>query len=229
MKIALIGYGKMGKMVEKAAIAQGHVIVAAINSASEHRALATADVCIDFTHPDCALTHLKLAAELGKNMVMGTTGWYGSLDEARSIVEQSGIGFVYSPNFSLGVALFLQIVSAAASLIAPFETYDVSGLEIHHKHKADSPSGTAKAISEQLQKNMPLKPGPIDFASVRVGMVPGTHSVLFDSPADSITLTHTARNREGFAHGALQAAEWLQHKKGFFTLNDMIRNWNESA
>lgn len=240
MKIALIGYGKMGKMVEHAAESMGHSIVAKIDPQQKEKtitqdSIGNADVCIDFTHPTCALENIKQVAALGKNIVMGTTGWYDYMNEVKNIVEQTKIGFLFAPNFSLGVALFQEIVSKAASLIAPFEAYDVGGYEIHHRQKADSPSGTAKAIIERLLAEVPRKKEVIyelnengitseqlHFSSLRVGSIPGTHNVTFDSPADTITLTHTARNREGFATGSIRAAEWLQGKKGFFTFNNML-------
>lgn len=246
MKIALIGYGKMGKMIELAAISKGHTIIAKINSHREMQTLTKdlidhADVCIDFTHPNYAIENIKSIAKFGKNIVMGTTGWYHHIDMVEDIVKDAKIGFLYSPNFSLGVALFLEIVSRAASLVSPFKAYDVGGYEIHHNQKADSPSGTAKAIVERLLSEFAdkkeaifeLAEGKISteqlhFSSLRLGSIPGTHSITFDSPVDTITLTHTARNREGFAVGAVNAAEWLQGRKGFFTLNDMLFNNDES-
>lgn len=240
MKIALIGYGKMGKMVEQVAISKGYSIMARIAPQQQYQTITPesvgqADICIDFSHPACAVENIRQAAALGKNIVMGTTGWYHHIDEVKNIIEQANIGFLYSPNFSLGVALFLEIISQAASLISPFDAYDVGGYEIHHNQKKDAPSGTAKAIVKQLLSHIPRKkevvyemgdtaisPEQIHFTSIRTGSVPGTHSVFFDSPADTITLTHTARNREGFASGAIRAAEWLQGKKGFFSLNDML-------
>ncbi len=222
MKIALIGYGKMGKAVEQHAIAKGHTIVATIDSKGSFEDLTAADICIDFTRPDCALNNIQKVAALKKNLIMGTTGWHDQLETARAIVKDASIGFLFAPNFSLGIALFLQMVEHAAKLIAPFNCYDVSGIEIHHNQKLDSPSGTAKNIIEKLQAHLPNNQVPIEFSSLRVGSVPGTHTTLFDSPADTITLTHTARNRDGFASGAIVAAEWLQGKTGFFTLSDML-------
>lgn len=232
MKIALIGYGKMGKIVEQIALQKGHAINVKIDPKCHcktitRETLSDSDICIDFTQPSDAIENLKQVAKCGKSIVMGTTGWYEHLEEAKRIVEYSKIGFLYAPNFSLGVALFLNIVSQAAAIIAPFENYDVNGFEIHHQKKMDAPSGTASAISRELHANFPNR-NKIDFTSIRVGSVPGTHTVLFDSSADTITLTHTARNREGFAEGAIKAAEWLQGKKGVFTLDDIIiGNYNE--
>lgn len=237
MKIALLGYGKMGRMVEEVAIQKGHTIVAKIRSSPKivEQAIQHAEVCIDFSHPSCVIDHIHLAARLGKNLVVGTTGWLEHLDQVKEIVRQSKIGFLYAPNFSLGVHLFLKVVSEAALLIDRFEDYDVGVVESHHNKKADSPSGTAKAIADLLLENIKRKttlvhdavqgqiaPHELHVASIRFGSIPGTHSVMFDSPADTITLTHQARSREGFARGAVAAAEWLQGKNGFYTIEDLI-------
>jgi 4-hydroxy-tetrahydrodipicolinate reductase len=209
MKLALLGYGKMGKLIENLALEKGHTIVP----------LQHADVALDFSHPDAVIKHIKEAAKLQKPLVMGTTGWYDHLDEAKSIVKKNNIGFIYSPNFSLGIQLFLQIVEAAAKIISPFKEYDASGVEYHHRQKVDNPSGTAKAIAEKFDHDL-------HFASVRCGSIPGTHTLIFDSPADTITFTHQARNREGFALGAIAAAEWILNKKGFYTFQEMNQREN---
>jgi 4-hydroxy-tetrahydrodipicolinate reductase len=219
LTFGLIGYGKMGRMVEAAAGEKGHntVILRELTPAS----VQSVDVAIDFTHPDVAMDHLRQLASLKKSLVMGTTGWYDQLETAKRIVEGSGIGFFYAPNFSIGVHLFMKVVKEAARLINHYPDYDVAGFESHHNQKADSPSGTAKALKGLLERNMQRK-RDVPMASLRVGSVPGTHSIIFDSPADTISLTHTARNREGFARGAVTAAEWLKEKKGFFTMEDLI-------
>lgn len=146
---------------------------------------------------------------------MGTTGWYNRLKEMKAIVDEHQIGFLYSPNFSLGVHLFLQTVEEAAKRYLSHSEYCVGGIEMHHAEKEDAPSGTAKSIMEKIGK-------PCAFTSVRLGTIPGTHTVIFDSKADQITLQHEARTREGFALGAVKAAEWLHGKKGFYTLEDMF-------
>lgn len=146
---------------------------------------------------------------------MGTTGWYDRLDEMKALVDKYQIGFLYSPNFSLGVHLFLQVVEEAAKRYLAYSEYSVGGIELHHSEKKDAPSGTAKAIMEIIDK-------PCEFVSVRLGAIPGTHTVIFDSKADQITLQHEARSRESFAIGAVKAAEWLHGKKGFYTLEDMF-------
>jgi len=223
MKIALVGYGKMGKSIEQAAINCGHSITAIIDPKAPvykeitEEALADADVCIDFSRPDCALENIRKAAAFKKNIVVGTTGWYDRLDEAKQLVETANTGLLYAPNFSIGITLFLKIIAEAAQLIAPWNLYDAAGMEIHHRQKADSPSGTAKKIAEVLDAYIPQKDKSHTFTSIRVGGTVGTHSLIFDSPFDTITLTHTARNRDGYVNGALHAAEWLIGKQGFFT------------
>lgn len=225
LKIALIGYGKMGKAVEASAIARHHEIVDP----------QLADCLIDFTAPQAVIDNMRKYAPLKKNIVMGTTGWYDKLPEIESIVKEEKIGFLYSPNFSLGVNLFLKIVEEAAKYVQDHPEYDIGAMEIHHTEKKDSPSGTAKAIAQKLLKNLTRKkrvvydkvdrvihPDELHFSSLRVGHEPGTHSVFFDSTADRISLTHQAKGREGFALGAVIAAEWLQGKKGIFTMEDLF-------
>lgn len=240
MKIALIGYGKMGKLIGEIALQNEHQIVAKIDPhLPSHRitkeAVADADICIDFSHPNAVLENIKTLGELNKNIIVGTTGWYDQIDTVRRYVELYKIGLLYSPNFSIGVNLFLRIVKEAAALIDHFDEYDVGGYEVHHNQKADSPSGTAKAIVSQLldqvrrkktavyeKVDRPPTPDELHFASLRSGSNPGFHSVIFDSAADTLTLSHQARNREGFARGAVAAAEWLQNKKGLFTMQDIL-------
>jgi 4-hydroxy-tetrahydrodipicolinate reductase len=227
MKMALLGYGKMGRIIESLALQRGHSIVSIIKreKISEDK-LAEADVCSDFSHPDAVLNHIQIIANAKKNLVMGTTGWSDHLDQVTKIIDKSGIGFIYSPNFSIGVALFLRIVKAAAQMVDTFHAYDVGLLEAHHNKKVDSPSGTAKILANTLSSAMLSRSADKqpEIACIRCGAIPGTHTILFDSPADSITLTHQARNREGFAEGALYAAEWLKNKKGLFTLDDLLED-----
>lgn len=239
MKIALVGYGKMGRMVEDAAQKKGHTVIAKIGSQGDfpkitHESIGNADVCIDFSHPSCVLDNVKQMAALGKNVVVGTTGWYDQVDVVKAIVSENQIGCLYSPNFSLGVHLFLKIVSEAAALINHFGEYDVGVVESHHQKKSDSPSGTAQSIAKKLLENIKRKkrlvydpiqealtPEDMHVASIRCGFIPGTHEVLFDSRVDKITLKHEARSREGFADGAVVAAEWLQGKQGLYTMDDL--------
>lgn len=235
MKIALFGYGKMGKCIEQMCLPGNHEVVCRIGRASP-KLVEDAQVCIDFSHPDAVLENVHFIATMGKPLVIGTTGWSSHLPEVEAAVQNAGTGLIWAPNFSLGVHLFLQIISEAAKLIDHFDHYDISGHESHHNQKADSPSGTAKAISERLLRNIdrkktivydtlnrPIESGEIHFTSTRAGFDPGTHTVAFDSPEDTIRLSHQARNREGFARGALLAAEWILDKKGVYTIDDLIQ------
>jgi 4-hydroxy-tetrahydrodipicolinate reductase len=245
MKLALLGYGRMGKEVERVAKLRGHTICAIIDptpasgaSQKELNAecLRNAEVVIDFTLPSSVPGNIKIVSAAKKNMVIGTTGWYDHMTEAKQLVGAAGTGLIYSSNFSIGVNVFYRIVEAAARLINKVPEYDVFGYELHHNQKVDSPSGTAKNLAEILLKNITRKkqlqfdkidgrkisPEELQFASIRAGSIPGTHVAGFDSEADTIELKHTARSRAGFALGAVMAAEWLDGKKGFFTMNDFM-------
>lgn len=223
LKLALLGYGKMGKSVEKAAIAKGHIIDAIAASPQDLASFDHASVVIDFTKAESVVDNVHRAAKAGKNIVIGTTGWQKDLAHVKDLVEKYGIGAIYSPNFSLGVLLFLKLVKEAAKIISPHQDYDVGGEEIHHNQKKDAPSGTALVIAETLKKNWQGEAPPqLEFSSLRVGQFPGTHTLYFDSPFDTIALTHSAKNREGFARGAIFAAEWIQHKKGLYTVEDIL-------
>lgn len=229
MKIALIGYGKMGQMVEQQAIADGHQIIARFSRQlgslqNRPQDLSQADIAIDFSTAPEILKHLEICLSLGKPLIIGTTGWEELLPIARNMVEQANGSSLYSPNFSIGFYLFQQIMSYAASLFQPFHDYDASGIECHHRQKIDKPSGTAKALQQNLLQQMPRLQS-LDFASVRCGSMPGTHTLYFDSPVDTLTFTHQARNRLGFAKGALMAAEWLLAQKGFFSMDDMMNTY----
>lgn len=240
MKIALIGYGKLGHQIEQIALEKGHNIVAKITSRScpllrNSEEIKEADVCIDFSSPYCVVENIKALADMEKPVVVGTTGWYDQLEEIKNYVLQKNTGLIYAPNFSIGMQLFMQIVREAARLFDHFAEYDVGGLEIHHNQKVDSPSGTAESLAKIVLEEIKRKrsivyetldreiaPSELHFASLRCGSMPGTHTVFFDSPNDTIELTHCVRDRAGLAKGAIAAAEWIRHKKGFFTLKDML-------
>jgi 4-hydroxy-tetrahydrodipicolinate reductase len=245
MNIAIIGYGKMGHVIEKIAKSKGIDVVSTIDPEhidAQHKeitkeSLEEVDVCIDFTAPSVVVENIKKIAELKKNVVVGTTGWYDKIDEVKEIVQNNGIGLIYASNFSIGVHVFFRIIENAAKIMNKIEDYDVFGLEFHHNKKVDSPSGTAKTIADILIKNIGRKKKlaydlvdreinkeELHFASVRAGSIPGTHEVGFDSEADTIELKHTARNREGFALGAVLATQFINGKKGFFTVDDMMKN-----
>ncbi len=218
MKIALLGYGKMGKRVEALAESMGVSVVSRLGR--EKGDLLDAEVCIDFSHGDAVLEHAKACANLGKSLVIGTTGWESSIEAVRELAQ--GIGIFYAPNFSLGVHLFLKILKEASDLISPFTEYKAGICEWHHEHKKDAPSGTAL----EMQRHMK---GRVGIVSSRLGSIPGTHMALFDGPDDTITLQHTARSRDGFARGALEAALWLRGKRGFYTLDDYLELKNQSC
>jgi 4-hydroxy-tetrahydrodipicolinate reductase len=196
-----------------------------------------AEAAIEFTQPGTALANIKALAEKKIPAVIGTTGWLEQIDEARRAVEQAGASLIWASNFSLGVNIFYRVAWYAAQLADSFPEYDVGGFESHHNKKLDSPSGTAKTLVEGVLARMKRKdtavwetldrrpqPGELHFPSLRIGSVPGTHSLFFDSPADTIEITHTARSREGFASGAIRAAQWLPGRKGFFTIDDMLKD-----
>jgi len=203
----------MGRVIEQVALQEGHALFIA-KTAPEHL-LKDADVCIDFSHAECVKTHVLKAIHFQKPIIIGTTGFETDLPEIKTLVENSTIGALFSPNFSLGIALFSHLLSLADSLFSSFPIYEATGVEYHHKEKQDTPSGTAKKLSERMRGNVP-------FTSVRGGFFPGTHSIFFSSPVDTITLTHEARSREGFAKGALEAAKWMLDKKGWWTFDEMV-------
>lgn len=226
MKLTIIGYGKMGKMVEQLAQKNGHEIVSIVDPSKfgnriDADTLKNTDVCIDFTHPNVVLKNIERVVFFGKEMVVGTTGWENHTDLVKQWVEKNETGFLYGSNFSIGINLFIKALEKASEIFGLYPEYDIGGWEAHHKHKVDSPSGTAKNIVNTLEQGTNRQPGTITMSSIRCGSLPGSHTVLFDSPYDTITFTHEARSREGFAQGALKAAEWLKGKKGFYTFNDI--------
>ena len=239
LKIALIGYGQMGKLIKQLAPQNGCEIVTIIDPLLGNEitaeTVADADVCIEFSTPNTAFDNIKKLIELGKNVVTGTTGWYDELDKIKLMVEKKGTGFIYGSNFSVGMNLFFSIIESTAKLMNKAEDYDLYGLEMHHNKKKDSPSGTAKVLSEIILKNIDRKTltqydkldrkieeDEFHFASIRSGDIPGMHSINFDSDADTIELKHTARNRNGLAMGAIKAAKWINNKTGFYNFTDKL-------
>ena len=214
MKIALIGYGKMGHAVEEAARQRGHEITARISSPQwEAEQLSNADLCIEFSHPEAVLENSKRVLQSKKPLVIGTTGWYDQIEQLHQLVKENEGAALYSPNFSIGINVFFEMVGHAAKILNRFSEYGVGGFECHHAQKKDAPSGTALEIAKIVNQNMPREE-LFALAAIRSGFFPGTHTLLFDSPSDTITLSHEARNRTGFALGAVYAAEWLLEKKG---------------
>jgi 4-hydroxy-tetrahydrodipicolinate reductase len=226
MNILLLGRGKTGSLVAQVARRRGHdvqVVGSAENAscaALTSEKVREVDVVIDFTEPSCVVGHIEACVTAGKNMVVGTTGWHGEADRIRKLVESHGTGFVYAANFSVGVNLFLDVARAAAAALK----HDYSGqiFERHHVHKKDAPSGTAIAIQRVIRESS-AKSDDLEITSFREGEVVGMHEVVLESPADRIYLCHDAKSRQGFAEGAVRAAEWLAGKKGFYDFKDVWR------
>ena len=227
MNIALVGYGKMGRLIEELAVAAGDQIVIRLDEINNEggagitgQNFENVDVAIEFTMPDTVVSNINRLAALGVNMVVGTTGWASEMEHVKQIVEERHIGLVHSANFSIGVNVFQKLVSEAARLLAHQSTYESWAWEIHHSAKKDAPSGTLlKLVTEMRASGWDRA---VDTASNRAGAIPGTHEIGFDSAADTITLRHTARSREGFARGALQAAHWIAGKQGFYEFSEII-------
>ena len=227
MNILLLGRGKTGSLVAEVARQRGHdiqVVGAKENAgtaALTPEKLGKTDVVIDFTGPSSVVTHIEACVKAGKNMVVGTTGWHGELDRIRKLVENHGTGFIYAANFSVGVNLFLDVARAAAAALQ----HDYTGqiFERHHAHKKDAPSGTAIALQHVIREASGKKDEALEIISFREGDVVGMHEVVLESPADRIYLCHDAKSRQGFADGAIRAAEWLSGKKGFYDFKDVWR------
>ena len=225
--VAIVGYGKMGRLVEQLAPSFGFEVYARINGAENpagaglsRESLAGAEVAIDFSTPQAAPENIVRLASLGVNVVSGTTGWYDALPTVRESVLAAGTALVWGPNFSIGVNIFLQTVGHAASLLSRYPDYEAWGWEIHHAAKRDSPSGTLKKLAEVVRASGYER--EVNLASNRAGTIPGTHEIGFDSGSDTITLRHTARNRDGFARGALEAARWIDGKKGVYEFRQIL-------
>jgi 4-hydroxy-tetrahydrodipicolinate reductase len=221
MKLAIVGYGKMGRLIEQLAPEYGITIHSRIDLNDDIRQAKGADVAIEFSTPDAAIGNIEALAEARIPAVVGTTGWLDHMDRARAAVERHGIALVWSPNFSIGVNVFLRVVHEAARLMANESQYGAWAWEIHHSTKKDARSGTLIALANEMKAAGYSR--AIDSSSNRAGAHPGTHEIGFDSAADTITLRHTARSREGFARGALKAAQWIPGKKGVFEFKDILR------
>jgi len=225
--LAIVGYGKMGKLIEQLAPVYGFAVTLKLDEFNNvdgagitAKNFKGVDVAVDFSIPGVVRANAEAIAALGVNLVIGTTGWTGEIDAVRRAVEKHGIGLVWSPNYSVGVNAFFRLVSEAAQLLAGQAEYGAWAWEIHHATKKDAPSGTLLKLVEDMKKAGFER--PIDVSSSRAGAVPGTHEIGFDSLADTITLRHTARSREGFARGALQAAQWIIGRKGFHEFGDVV-------
>jgi len=230
MKIALLGYGRMGRAIEKIAIKRGHKIILKIDNDQSDFDIRSADIAIDFSDPSAAYNNITNCIKKGVPVVSGTTGWLSKYDEVVNFCDQKNGSFIYASNFSIGVNLFFNLNDYLAKMMQKIDGYDVEMEETHHIHKLDAPSGTAITLAEKIMENTDKDQWKIDEASKndlmihvkREGEVPGTHSVQYKSDVDSIKIKHTAFNREGFALGAVIAAEWLLNKKGVFSMKDVL-------
>lgn len=235
MKILLLGYGKMGKEIEKVALSRGHEIVGKIDINNQHELeqldTDAVDVAIEFSTPEAAATNIKKCLQRGWPVVSGTTGWLEHKLEIEALCLQNGGAFFYASNYSIGVNLFFRLNTILAKLVKG-QGYDIKLTETHHIHKKDAPSGTAITLAEGIQKGneevlgwtlLPdKKPNHVPIESIREGEIPGTHTITYSSPIDSIEITHTAHGRQGFAQGAVIAGEWIQGKKGTFGMDDLL-------
>lgn len=230
MKIALLGYGKMGKAIEQIALSKGHEIVLRKTSDASFDGLENADVAIDFSVPSSAVENISEALRRRIPIVSGTTGWLADYDKMTALCNEKQGAFLYGSNFSLGVNLFFELNEHLARLMARFPEYKVRMTEIHHTQKLDAPSGTAISLAKDIINNSAYsgwtmdepKSDEIPIKAERIDKVPGTHSIYYETPIDTIEITHTAHSREGFAMGAVLAAEWIVGKKGVFSMKDVL-------
>jgi 4-hydroxy-tetrahydrodipicolinate reductase len=220
MKLAIIGYGKMGRLIEQLAPEYGFTSVVTVDIGDDFAKAAGADVAIEFTAPEAVSGNIEKLAAMKLPVVVGTMGWLKHMDQVRAVVEKNGSALVWSPNFSVGVNVFLRVVREAARLLAEEKEYGAWAWEIHHDTKKDAPSGTMIKLVDEMRAAGYSR--NIDVSSNRAGRHPGTHEIGFDSAADTITLRHTARSREGFARGALKAAQWIVGKQGVFEFSDVL-------
>jgi len=236
MKIALIGYGKMGKAIETIALEKGHTIVLKIDVDNQHaftaENLKQADVAIEFTGPHSAVENIKKCIDFGVPVVSGSTGWLAQWDEVKTYCDNNNGALLYASNFSIGVNLFFELNTYLAKLMSAHSGYDVSMEEIHHTQKKDAPSGTAITLAEQVLQHITSKrkwvneptnqTDELAIISKRIDPAPGTHTITYHSAIDDISITHTAHNRVGFAGGAVLAAEFMKGKKGIFTMKQVL-------
>ena len=239
MKIALLGYGKMGQVIERIALERGHEIVLKKDENNTFDGLSNADVAIDFSVPTAAVSNISNCFQANVPVISGTTGWLENYDEVAALCHEKKGAFISSSNFSLGVNIFFEVNEYLAKIMSKFDSYNVSMEEIHHTQKLDAPSGTAISLAKgiienSLYTNWTLEKPEADQTSdselakqihieaKRIGTVPGTHTVTYNSSVDAIEIKHTAHNREGFALGAVIAAEWIVGKQGIFTMKDVL-------
>ena len=230
MNIALLGYGKMGKAIESIALQRGHKIALKISSHQDSIDFTDVDVAIDFSLPDSAVHNISLSLKANIPVISGTTGWLDRYEDMVNLCQETNGTFLYASNFSLGVNIFFEVNKTLAKLIGKFPDYTASMEEIHHTQKLDAPSGTAITLAEAIidesqYSNWTLddpSENEIKITAKRIEKVPGTHEINYDSEIDSIEIKHTAHNRQGFALGAVIAAEYIKDKKGIFTMKDVL-------
>jgi len=230
MRIALFGYGKMGKMIEQVALSRNHEIVAKIDVDSDRPDFKTMDVAIDFSMPTAAFENISQCLENEVPVISGTTGWLENYEKAVKLCEEKKGAFIYASNFSLGVNVFFELNEYLARMMDNLKDYKISLEEIHHTQKLDAPSGTAITLAEGVISNSGHEAWELDgkddtkipISSKRIGLTPGTHTINYENEIDSIEIKHTAHNREGFALGAVIAAEWIHGKTGVFTMKDVL-------
>lgn len=239
MKILILGYGKMGKAIEKIALERGHEIVGRINEFNRHEITTIADVAIEFSQPEGAFENIRFCLENNIPIVCGTTGWLDKKTEIEKLTQSCNGTFFYASNFSIGVNIFFRLNEQLARMMSNLNQYDISIDEIHHTEKKDAPSGTAITLADGIIKNFHAKkkwisktistkpatvrPEDLMITSFRIDQVPGTHHVKYFSPIDVIEIRHTAHSREGFARGAVQVAEWLPGRKGVLGMEDFLQ------
>jgi 4-hydroxy-tetrahydrodipicolinate reductase len=235
MKIAILGYGKMGQEIEKVALSRGHEVV--VRATSDYRctpeSLAQCDVAIEFSRPDSAVDNILACFEANCPVVVGTTGWYNRMPEVQSACSAANGTLLSATNFSIGVNVLFHINKELARVMNRFEQYSPSLLEIHHAAKLDQPSGTAITLAEGLLQELDRKTDwanqpstqehTLTIISERTGEVPGTHEIIYESAVDTLRIVHEAKNRQGFAHGAVLASEWIAGKKGIYTMHDFLK------
>lgn len=230
MRIGLFGYGKMGKMLEKIALERGHSIAAKVDLDTQSVDYSSMDIAIDFSTPDAAFKNITNCFEHKIPVISGTTGWLSKFDEAVTQCNNNNGAFIYASNFSLGVNIFFELNKKLAKMMVRIKDYDVALEEIHHTQKLDAPSGTAITLAEGIIKNSDYtnwkmentQENEIPIVAKRIGNTPGTHTIAYSSNVDQIKIKHTAHSREGFALGAIIAAEWLVNKKGVYTMKDVL-------
>jgi 4-hydroxy-tetrahydrodipicolinate reductase len=229
VSLIIVGHGRMGRLVEQYAVAHGFTIAGIVTEESgpallQSREVRDVEVVIDFSVGPAVKTNLSLVADRGWNVVIGTTGWNADEAECLAIVDRAGIGVIASANFSLGMNVFRRIAEDAAKRFAAMQDVGAWIHESHHNKKKDAPSGTALMLKDAMQSAGYTR--AIDMASTRAGSIPGTHEIGFDAPTETVTLTHTVRDRAVFAHGALEAARWIIGRRGWFTMDDVINDWS---